>query len=205
VSGQTTGTTTLSVEQRLEPGDELKAIAPSGDPFFNPSNPSLPAATATLTWRFSLASWIPIPEEPNKLFVNNGNTWTSAKEAWVAEETTPNNYQWVRAWLVPPPPPGGSDLITVIQNEFSGGDMEANWTNVAGTSGMSWDVEWFINGVSYTIRSGNVSGGTDSSFLGEENFENGDLVKARMRYVSGTQVGTYGDFSNEESYFKSGL
>jgi hypothetical protein len=146
--------------------------------------------------------WTEIPQEPDKIFVNKNGSWTSATEVWVAVEDPFNigDYLWERAWLVPPPPPAGSDLISVIQSQFIGGDMEASWTNVAGTTGMGWDVEWFINGVSYTVTSGVVSGATDSSTLAEANFSDGDLVKVRMRYVSGSQVGTYGAFSDEETY-----
>jgi hypothetical protein len=186
-SGQSSGSTTLSQERRLEVGDVLKVIAPSGTPFPG-------GTTLTMTWVYSLAAWVQIPQEPNKLFVNNGSTWTSAKEAWVAEETTPNNYQWTRAWRVPEPPVGVTPDLE--QTSFFGGDIKASWINT--TTDFAILIEWTKNGSVFDTVS--LAAGSVEALLLEADLANGDEVTARMAYFEGAVVGTYSGASNLVTY-----
>jgi hypothetical protein len=200
-AGQTSGTTSLSAEQRLEPGDELKVIAPAGSPL--PSG-----ATLTMTWRFSLAAWVLVPQEPNKLYVNNGGTWTSAKEAWVAEETTPGVYQWAKAWRVPTPPAGVKPDLEQWDSgssTFDGGDVRASFINPNTEYQLLVSFERDRGSGYSVIDNISVSIGGVEAISNRSNYENGDNVRARTRYFEGGVQGDWSAYSDVLSYFKSGF
>jgi len=200
-SGQSSGSTTLSQERRLEVGDVLKIIAPSGTPFPG-------GTTLTMTWRYSLAAWVQIPQEPNKLFVNNGSTWTSAKEAWVAEETTPNNYQWTRAWRVPQPPKGPKPDLEQWDSgssSFDGGDVRATWTNSTSEFAMIVRFERDRGAGYVLVDTISRTAGSVEAISDRSNYENGDAVRARVQYFEGAVTGEESDPSNVLNYFKSGF
>lgn len=146
-----------------------------------------------------------VPEEDGKIYVANGSAWASVKEVWGAEEDPFNvgQFLWKRIWKVIPPAPAGVSIDSITQEFFFGGSVIVGWTNTQNVDGLAYDVEWYINGVSYTITSGAVNGSnlTQTTSLAESNFSNGDEVKARMRYVSAGVPGTYGAFSDEITYF----
>jgi hypothetical protein len=146
--------------------------------------------------------WTIVPQEPNKLFVNNGSTWTSAKEAWVAEETTPGNYQWTKGWRVPTPPTGVKPDIEQWDggSVLIGGDIRATWTN--NNSEYSTLVSFERNrGSGYEVVD-NISGapGTVSAISDRSNYQNGDEVRARMRYFEGGVQGTFSAYSDTLTY-----
>jgi len=201
LAGQTTGNVSLSANFRLEPGDTLRAFAPSGDPFFDPLDPFLPAPTVSLDWSFRLAAFLPLPELSNRAFVNFSGTWREAKQIWVSKPVGLTDFEWVRAWKVPDPPVAG--VAVSIQQEFlQGGDVIASWTNAAGSDDMNFEVQWEINSFIWGSTSGAVNGAGvgQSSRLLEEELSGGDEVRARMRYVSGGDPGDYGDWSDSITY-----
>jgi hypothetical protein len=138
--------------------------------------------------------WTIVPQEPNKLFVNNGSTWTSAKEAWVAEETTPGNYQWAKAWRVPEPPVGVTPDLE--QTSLFGGDIKATWINT--TTDFAILVEWTKNGSVFTTVS--LAAGSVEASLLEADLATADEVTAKMAYFEGAIVGTYSGASNLVTY-----
>jgi hypothetical protein len=195
-AGQTSGTTSLSAEQRLEPGDELKVIAPAGSP--------LPGgATLTMTWRFSLAAWVLVPQEPNKLYVNNGGTWTSAKEAWVAEETTPGVYQWAKAWRVPTPPKGPKPDLEQwdgTSQVFFGGDIRATWINNNSEYSIIARFERFNGSTWVLVDSISRPPGSVDAVSAESNYSGGDAIRGRIVYFEGAVQGEFSDPSDTLNY-----
>ncbi len=144
-------------------------------------------------------AWKQVPQEPNRVYCNNGGVWTSAKEVWVAEETTPLNYVWSRAWRVPEPPAGVKPDLEQFDGGvpvFTGGDVRASWVNT--TTDFAINVEWEIN--SSVFDSVTVSAGSVEAFLDRSNLSNGDEVRARMRYFEGAVAGDYSSFSDTLTY-----
>lgn len=143
-------------------------------------------------------AWTQVPQEPDRVFCNNGGVWTSAKEIWVAEEVTPGVYQWTRAWRVPDPPAGVKPDLEQWDDGsvIVGGDVRASWINV--TSDFAILVEWEINSSSFDTVS-RAAGSTDA-ILDRSNLLDGDEVRARMRYFEGTVLGDWSAWSDTLTY-----
>jgi hypothetical protein len=194
-SGQSSGSTTLAAEQRLEPGDTLTIIAPSGTPFPG-------GTTLTMTWRFSLAAFRLIPQEPNRVWVNNG-PWAFAKEIWVAEETTPGNYQWTRAWRIPNPPKGPKPDLEQWDSGvavLNGGDIRASWTNTSSEFAMVVKFERFDGSDWVLVDSLTRSIGSIDAISDRSNYTNGDQIRAKVQYFEGSVTGDDSDPSDTLSY-----
>jgi hypothetical protein len=140
-------------------------------------------------------TWTLVPEQPEKVWCNNGGVWTEARQIWVAEETTPGVYEWALAYDVPQPPAGVA-ITSIDQTMFLGGDVEAGWTN--STNDFSINVEWTINSVVWGIQT--YSPATTLATLPEAELSNGDEVQARMRYFEGAVVGDWGTPSSVHTY-----
>jgi hypothetical protein len=152
--------------------------------------------------------WTIVPQEPNKLYVNNGSTWTSAKEAWVAEETTPGNYKWTRAWRVPQPPKGPKPDLEQWDSgssTFDGGDIRASWTNVTTEFAMVVKFERFNGSTWVSVDNITRSAGSIDAISDRSNYANGDKIRAKVQYFEGAVVGEDSDPSNDLDYFKSGF
>lgn len=148
-------------------------------------------------------TWTVIPQTAGKVWCSNGGVWGEAKEVWCAVEHPFNigEYTWERIWKVSDPPPAGV-AVTIQQLLLFGGDMEASWTNAANTTGMNYNVQWEVNGVPAIINAGavNAGGSPQTDILPEAELLYGDEVRARMRYTSGSETGTYGEWSDTFNY-----
>lgn len=206
-NGSTIGSATFSASQSswgmtvtstvlLVPGDTLSIQAPAGSPF--------PAGTTvSASWSFRTLVWRRAQEQSNRVGGNLGGSWSGAQEFWGAEPTGFDSWQWTRVWRVAPPPPAGVS-VSLQQELISGGAVLASWTNAPGTTDMSYDVQWEINGFVWTTTSGAVTGSSlpQATSLGEENFSDGAQVRARMRYRSGGVSGDWGPWSSAITYFE---
>jgi hypothetical protein len=139
-------------------------------------------------------TWTLVPQEPDKVKVNQSGAWVSAKEVYVAEPTTPGNFQWTRIWKVPEPPVGVTPDLE--QTSFSGGDIKASWINT--TTDFAILIEWTKNGSVFTTVS--LAAGSVEALLLEADLTNGDEVTAKMAYFEGAVVGTYSGPSNLVTY-----
>jgi hypothetical protein len=156
-------------------------------------------------WANKNGTWTNVPEQADRIWVPSAGSWRSVKAVWGAEETTPGNYKWTRVWKVPDPAPNGV-AVTVSQQQFQDGPVQAAWTNTSNVDGMQFEVRWWINDSIYTTTGGNVNGSNvaQSVTLAEENFSDGDKVQAQMRYISGGVPGNYGSLSSAIFYVGSG-
>lgn len=195
-SGSSTGSTTLAQEVRLDSGKQLAVQAPAGFP--------LSGGSLTMTWRVNASEWALVPQEPDRVFCNNGGVWTSAKEVWVAQETIQVGvYEWVRAWRVPEPPAGVKPDLEQWddgQSVIVGGDVRASWINT--TTEFSVLVSFEVDDGGGYIVADNVSrppGSTDA-ILDRSFVNNGDQVRARMRYFEGGVQGDFSAYSDVLSY-----
>lgn len=141
-----------------------------------------------------------IPQEPDRVFCNQGGVFVPAKQVWVAVETVQIGvYEWVRAWRVPEPPVGVKPDLEQFddgQQVIIGGDVRATWTNTS--SEFSILVSFEVDDGSGYIIADNVSrppGSTDAT-LDRSLVSNGDNVRARMRYFEGSVQGDFGAYSD---------
>lgn len=133
-------------------------------------------------------------EESGKAWCNSNGSWTEAKEIWVAEETTPGNFEWTMAWRAPDPPAGVTVQLT--QEQFQDGPVEASWIN--NNSEYQIQVQWERNS---TVFDNNfLSPSSNSDTQPEEEFSDGDAVRARMRYFEGSIFGDWGPWSDTLNY-----
>ena len=148
--------------------------------------------------------WTEIPQEPDKIFVNKNGSWTSAKEVWVAGETIEIGvYEWRRAWRVPEPPAG----VTPILEQFDdgvpviiGGDVRATWTNTTTEFAIVVSFEVDTGSGFAVVDTVTVGVGATNATLDRSNVNNGDDVRARMRYFEGSVQGDFSAYSDVLTY-----
>ena len=148
----------------------------------------------------SSGSWVEIPQQPEKIWVFLGGSWQPATEVWASEEVSIGNFDWVRVWMVVADLPDGVS-VSLQQTQFSGGDVEASWSNPSGTGDYSIVVEWEINGNTWSFDT--YGPGTQTAYLSENAVNNNDEVRARMRYFVGSVEGDWGPWSSVLFYTDS--
>jgi hypothetical protein len=194
-NGQSTGSTTLSTQVLIEPGKNLGIIAPAGTP--------LVGGTATMTWRVNNREFAEVPRQPNKAFVNQGGVWTAAKEAWVALEVGFLTYEWRRAWRVPEPPAGVKPDLEQFDGGvavLNGGDVRAFWTNTTTDYSIIVSFEVDTGSGFSVVDSVTRSPGSTDAILDRSFVNNGDQVRARMRYFEGAVQGDFSAYSDTLNY-----
>lgn len=141
--------------------------------------------------------WTSVPQSANKIFANLGGTWQDATSVWVAEETTPGNYQWTKTWEVIALPSGVA--VTLTQEFFSGGDVFASFTQATGGSAYPTEMQWYVNG-SLEGSTYASAGTTQHSLSSLYTPQDLDEIEARMRYYSGAVQGSLGALSDVLQY-----
>jgi len=195
-SGSNSANISVTAETRFELDDLIRAQAGT-------FSPSPQAPTITASWTYYNGQFTEVPQVAGKIWAPSGGSWRSIKEVWGAQEDPFNIGQFIyaRLWKVPDPAPDGV-AVTVSQQQFQDGPVQAAWTNTTNVDGMQFDVRWWINDSIYTTTGGNVNGSNvaQTITLAEENFSNGDKVQAQMRYISGGEPGNYGSLSTAIFY-----
>ena len=196
---------TRFISDNLSPGSYNWATSiPSGFEVFPSSTFNIQApsnavygigATISFEWRVFPLQYTVVPEENEKIWVANGNIWSPAREVWVAQEVSFNNYQWTKAWEIPPPPPNPPTSLSISQQASQGGDIVASWTNTVGSSGITWELQWEVwTGFSWNnflTNTGTSNGASQTVNISEFQLADGDQYRARIRYVSGGANGAW--------------
>ena len=194
-SGSSTGSTTLAQDVRLDVGKDLAVQAPAGFP--------LSGGSLTMTWRVNAAEFVQIPQLPQRVYAAQGGVWQEVKEVWAPLLVGFNDYEWRRAWRVPDPPAGVKPDLEQFDGGvavINGGDVRAFWTNT--TTEYSIIVSFEVDDGSGYIVADNVtrSPGSTDAILDRSFVNNGDQVRARMRYFEGGVQGDFSAYSDVLSY-----
>ena len=145
----------------------------------------------TLYYSDGIGGWTALGDQ--YLRCSNGATWECTYGSKLYRS---NGASWDKIWEWWTPSPPAGVIPELLQEFFSGGDVDANWVNT--TNDYAIEVAWELNGNPW--GSTFAAAGEQTTALGEAELTDSDVVRARMRYYYLGVVGAWSDWSDPLYY-----